>query len=426
MRKFYNLWAGDVVSDVGTASFWFIVPVLAVEIMEVPDSQLGLLLGAAGFIPSILSMSIGAIADRTTSYWAMHACNFLRAATMGVLAWAAYTENLSLVLMGALMLITDLASNYYDSMIVSITPRIVARQNLTKANSLVESASAVTSDIGSTLAGVAYSRFGGYFIIAGNALSYLYASVSLAIFVRPEDCRAVRTERIKAPNRGIAHLADLKFNLDLLRQYPLLVHFMLAIGLYNMSWGFIGTLLTPFALENLGLSVWQLGLLSVPSIAVGIMAPLVTHRVLARLGAYRSLIITYAMGAIGYAFVALAMSFGKFSVFSVAFGLILVGICAIMGLVVDRTARQALIPHERLAGVSGLVRTFTWGIEPVGAVVAGYLSSELIGRVPALCVAALLCAVSLWIIIRSRVHDYRTVDALLCQTSPSSPANETV
>ncbi|MDO4909881.1 MAG: MFS transporter [Corynebacterium sp.] len=426
MRKFYNLWAGDVVSDIGTASFWFIVPVLAVEIMDVPDSQLGLLLGIAGFIPSILSMSIGAIADRTTSYWAMHACNILRAIAMGALAWAAWTENLSLVLMGALMLITDLASNYYDSMIVSITPRIVAKHQLTKANSLVESASAVTSDIGNTLAGVAYSRFGGYPIIAANALSYLYASISLAIFVRPADCRAVRAKRIDAPNRGLAHLADLKFNFDLLRKYPLLIHFMLAIGLYNMSWGFIGTLLTPFALENLGLEVWQLGLLSVPSIVVGICAPLVTHKILARLGAFRSLALTYAMGTVGYALVAIAMFFGRFSVFSVALGLILVGICAIVGLVIDRTARQALIPHERLAGVSGLVRTVTWGIEPVGAVVAGYLSSDLIGRVPALCVAAGLCGAALWIIFRSRMHDYRTVDALLCVAEPKTSTSETV
>lgn len=406
-----------MVSDIGTASFWFIVPVIAVEVMEVPDSELGLLLGLAGFIPSILSMNIGAIADRTTSYWAMHACNLVRALTMGVLAWAAWADHLSLLLMGILMLITDLASNYYDSMIVSLTPRIVERRNLTKANSLVESASSVTSDIGNALSGMAYSRLGTYPIILFNALSYLYASISLALFLRPKDCVRPRVKReFVSKNTFIEHCIDLKKNFDLLRNYPLLMHSMTGIALYNMAWGFIGTLLTPYALENLDLSVWQLGLLSVPSIIVGLLSPFFTHKALERFGAYTCLVFTYLLGTIGYGFIALAILFGSYSVVAVSFGLILVGICAIIALVVDRSARQALIPHERLAGVSGFVRTITWGIEPVGAVMAGYLSTNLIGRIPALCVTALLCGAALWVIIRSRTCDYSLVDELALRT----------
>jgi len=152
-------------------------------------------------------------------------------------------------------------------------------------------------------------------------------------------------------------------------------------ALFNVAIALVTTLLAPYALEAIGMPVWMFGLLSVPAVALGTLARLLVRMMGVRLGARTTLIAAYIGAAVGFTLIASA---GRLPMVGgaciLSLGLALIGSGAIISLVIARSARQSLVPAGRVSGVSGLVRTLTWGVDPLTAVLAGFCSTLVFGH----------------------------------------------
>lgn len=406
MGRFYAIWAGDGLSDIGTAAFLFMVPVVAVQTLAVPDSELGVLMAIAGGAPALLAASLGSLADRSQPYRSLHLANLLRAGIMGLFGWAIVSGNLSIWILAGVMLATEILSTFYDSLMTTVTPRLVPKAQLTKANAYIEGAATVTSSAGEALGGVLLAVAGSVLITLLNAGSYIVSSLALALFVEPG--RLARTEQSHPPERrprrmlgpAKAHLADLKRNFVIWSAHGVLVKLAIAGTLFNIGLGFVTTLLAPYALNTIGMPVWVFGLLMVPAVLLGVGSPALIGLAVAGLGLWGAVLLAQILAVAGFVAIATAGSFpNTLGIVLLSLGLALVDFAAIVSLVIARSARQQIIPHDVLAGVSGLVRTLTWGFDPIASLTAGIMSSYLLGRQVTIWMAPLFAVVAVFVVL---------------------------
>jgi hypothetical protein len=382
------------------------VPVLAVQTLSVSDSELGVLMAIAGGVPALLAASLGVLADRSQPYRSLHLANLVRAAIMGLFTWAIVTGSLSIWLLTGVMLATEILSTYYDSLMTTVTPRLVPKAQLTKANAYIEGAATVTSSAGEALGGVLLTVAGSVLITVLNAGSYIVSSLALALFVKPGELARTEpphpAERRPRPMVGAAtaHLADLKRNFVIWSAHGVLVRLAIAGTLFNIGLGFVTTLLAPYALNTIGMPVWVFGLLMLPAVLLGVGSPALIGLAVPRLGLWGTVLLAQLLAVAGFIAIATAGSFpNALGIALLSVGLALVDFAAIASLVIARSARQQIIPHDVLAGVSGLVRTLTWGFDPIASLTAGIMSSYLLGRQVTIWMAPLFAVVAVFVVL---------------------------
>lgn len=117
MKKFLPLWAGDFVSDIGTAAYLFIIPVIAVTVFTFNDLELAVLLAVIMIAPGLLSAFLGAAADKLQSYRSMQATNLVRMVLMLVMVLLAASENFNILLFGALAFLISCCALFMTAMV---------------------------------------------------------------------------------------------------------------------------------------------------------------------------------------------------------------------------------------------------------------------------------------------------------------------
>lgn len=408
MRQFLKIWIGDSVSDLGTAAYIFSIPIIAVSVMHVSDYELGWAMAFMMSGPGLLAASLGAFADRAPAYWTLHATNATRAALMVVLVYLALTHTLSLWALVILAFAVSCLSVFYDSLIAAVVPRMVRDDELTRVNSYIEAGSTATSAAGEVVAGWILSALGGLWVFALNGVSYLFSSAALllyrdrSIFELPKGSASLADGSPTAEAPG-SHIDDVRKNVRIWRTYTPIVSLTVSAALFNFSLAITTTLLVPFALHDVRIAVWQVGLLSVPGVLLGVASPAVVPRLETMFGSWLTCFGAQLFSVLGVCIVCLsALTPGTRGAVILSAGLAVLEFSAVCSLVVGRAFRQRVVPAHRQAGVAGVVRSITWGVDPIGAVFAGAASSHLLGRVPTLVAAGVISAAGALVLLRAR------------------------
>lgn len=381
-RGFRLFWFATGASSLGDQVREFAIPLIAISVLHSSAVELGVL-GAVQWVPFLLlALPLGVIIDRHRRRRMLIVSELSRGAVaIGVLV-ASFAGWLSLpglllavALWGAFTVVFEVG---YQSAIPSLVPT----SELSSANARIQSTFAAAEVSGPGVGGVLLQLLGATATIAGSAATYVLSGIAL-LAMRTDEARPAGTQR--------KFLAELLEGARHALRDPYLRANVGFSALFNPFSQWVTLLLTLYAVRELGLNPAQIGIIFSAG-AVGALIGAASATPLARWVRLGWLIMGCAAVEC-LSLLVLAVPDPSWpsaaSVMLLALALFLVGVGAAMSGVQLVTIRQLRTPERMLGRVNASMRTITYGMIPLGALLGG-IFGEWLGARGGLFVGALL------------------------------------
>lgn len=357
-RPFWRLFASTSVSNLSDGVLVVALPLLAASLTRDPVLVSGL--AALAFLPWLLfAIPAGVLVDRVNRRTAMTAANVFRALLAGALAGLVVAGLATLPVLYVVAFLLGAAETVYDSAARAILPAVVPRSRLERGNSLL-----MTSEsIGNIFLGAPVGAW--LFALAVSAPLWLNSAAWLVAAVL-----ALTVAGCFAPEPGEPTRVrdDLMEGLAWLKGHALLRALMVATGLSAVAFSLTSGVLVLFALEEMGLSEREYGLMLASAGVAAVLGAMLSPYVTGLLG--RTAAMTVANVVAGLCTVTMALwphPVAATAAFAVSAGAVSTFNVQIM------SVRQALIPARLFGRVQGAYRTVIWGGIPLGTVLGGIL-----------------------------------------------------
>ena len=210
-RNFRLLWLGESVSVFGN---FFQMIALAWVVLEATGS--GLALGTvmmAAAIPRALFMLFGGVvSDRLSPRLVMLVSNTAQGVLVALLALLVFAGTVELWHLYILMVIFGIVGAFFLPAMMTMIPRLVGKDRLEAANSLVMATSQLSSFIGPAAAGFVVAAVGSAAAMGVDAATFAFASATL-LFMRGVSLRRrsiQANEELTGPAGQSSALSDMK------------------------------------------------------------------------------------------------------------------------------------------------------------------------------------------------------------------------
>src|SRR5206468_9617830 len=107
--------------------------------------------------------------------------NVLRAVLTGIIPCAIQTDNFTVNLAYAIVLLDAMAVSIFNPALTSSVPLIVPRARFTAANALIQSTTSLGIIFGPALSGIGIAYFGSQEVLCLNAITYFVAALCLGL-----------------------------------------------------------------------------------------------------------------------------------------------------------------------------------------------------------------------------------------------------
>lgn len=198
VRNFRLLFLGHCGSMLGDQFYLIALPWL-VYTLTGSNVMLGTVLLVSGAIRSAFLLMGGALSDRFSPRMLMLAAYVLGAVVTALTALAVHydiTQSWHLFLLGGCF---GLVEATFFPAYQSMTPLLIARQQLVAGNSLLRSAVRLMAVIGPAVAGVVITRTGFTAAFAFDAASFVFAFFMISMIRTPRLAEATESEAVAAP-----------------------------------------------------------------------------------------------------------------------------------------------------------------------------------------------------------------------------------
>lgn len=388
-RPFRFLFSATAISNLGDGISALAFPWLATLITR--DPALVALVAFATRLPWLLfSIPAGVLTDRQDRRLLMvQADTFRFLLTIGVIALIFSVPELPLqqnpliyiLALSGLAMLLGTAEVVRDNAAQTVLPSVVAKADLEAANGQMWSVEQIMgSFVGPPLAGL--------LIALAVPAPFAVDAVTFAIAAWLVWCISIprRPEREK---RRIG--LEIMEGWSWMRAHPTILRLAIMLGLINAISTMALTILILFSQEILNLSAVGHGVLMTAGAAGGVVGGLVGPKVVARIGAQKSVQLALVLFPVPLIVIGLTAN-----PVIAAGALFLEMIAALLWNIVTVSYRQRRIPDALLGRVNSLYRFFGWGMMPIGALAGGLIVSAVeadLGRDLALRVPYLLGAV---------------------------------
>jgi MFS family permease len=362
---YWRLLTASGISNLGDGVFLAALPLLAAQLTR--DEISISLIAAFSVLPWLLfSLPIGALIDRADRRRIMIGTDTFRAAVVGLLTLFVALDMTEVWMLWAIALALGIAEVFFDNAAQALVPAIVPAQLLEKANGRMYAVELsantfVGTPIGPILLGVSLALPFGV-----EAASY---AVAVMLVLTIGGNFNPNTE----PRQASASLyAEMRTGVRWLWRHPLLRTLAIVLGLSNLAFQLPQAVFVLFALEELGVSERQYGLMLGVMGVGAVLGSLLGDRLVAHIGQAACIygaLITWvvtlaAVGLYPHAwFVALAVSIESMA-------------AAIWNVVVV-SLRQQIIPAPLFGRVNSVYRWFAWGTLPIASVLGGLVAHFL-------------------------------------------------
>lgn len=372
-RPFLWLWGGDAISQLGTQFTQLAIPVIAVTLLSASEWQVGLLTAAETAAFLVVGLPAGAWIDRMLKRRVMILADVVRALALAVIPtlwFAGLLEMWHLIIVGTVI---GVATVFFDVAYQSYIPVLVRSEQIGRANSYLETTGQISRIGGPGLAGVLLTIVSAPVLIIVDAVSFLVSAITLSRVRDNETLRPV-DERESLPT-------EIAEGLRFVFRHPILWRITATTATLNLFAMLITTLKVILILREIGLTPAVLGLIFGIGSVGGLLGALATPWLTKRVG--EGTAVSLSALAMGVAYVAIPLS-GMFP--GVAPPLLIVGAFVQSFLVLvynitQVTMRQRLTPSRLLGRMNASIRFEVWGVNPIGALVAGAVGTA-IGIVP--------------------------------------------
>lgn len=251
-RDFIRLWLAQGVSAFGARITREGLPIAAVLTLGASPAQVGLLSALSNGPALIVGLACGGYVDRTKRRGLMMAADLVRALVLATIPVAALLHVLTLpqlylaaALVGAASVLFEIADHAY-------LPALVAREDLTRANSSLSATESVAEIAGPALAGVAFQILAAPLAIAANAVTYLVSAFFLAGIRKAEPA--------PEPEPHARWTDDVALGFSAAWRHPLVRPIFIVTAIHSLFGGIFGALYILFCLRVVGLNPALMGL----------------------------------------------------------------------------------------------------------------------------------------------------------------------
>lgn len=369
-RDFRLLWAGQSVSDLGTAVSTIVLPLIAVVYLHASTFQVGAL-AAAEWVPWLLiGLPAGVWVDRSRCRPLMLGCDVLRAVLIASVPVAAAIDRLGMAQLFVVAVLTGLATVVFQVAYLSYVPTLLDRKDLIEGNAKLQGSGAVAQVVGPGGGGLLVQAFRAPFALVVDAASYLVSALAiLAIRVRepqraPVQHRSLRREIVE----GLRYVAADPF-LRVLTIAPAVANFFF-IGFEAINVVFL-VRVVHLAPATVGLLV---GLVSLGAVVGAAIARSVGRWIGTSRAVWLTTLVTAPFGLL----IPLTTRGAGLAFFIVGNVVLLIGVLVYN--VTVSSFRQAYCPPEILGRIIATMRFVLFGTMPLGALLGGTLGTLLGAR----------------------------------------------
>lgn len=369
---FRRFWTATTVSGFGTYVTMLAIQVLVVVTLHEGATGVGLVEGAQWLPYLLFGLVVGVLADRSRRLPLLVTTDLVRAGLLVAVPVLAVTGHLTIVVLMAFMVVFGLTSLINDAASQSFVPRLVPASLLTPANAQLDQSDAVAQTSGPALAGGLVSLLTAPWAVLVDAASYLVSGLLLLrLSVVEPPSRRVTLHGVRSEAMG---------GLRWVYGHRTLKPFALGTHAWFLFFAVVNVIVPPFALRNLGLSAFGLGIALAVGGAGGLMGALVAVRLGARFGAGRVVIASHALMALAVAVVAVSTDhWAGWVVFGV--GELLVGISLGVSNANEMGYRQSITPDDLQGRSNATMRSINRAMIVVGAPLGGLLADAVGFRV---------------------------------------------
>jgi MFS family permease len=382
-RNFHKALVASGFANLADGVFQVALPLLAVQLTRSPLLIAGVNLAAR--LPWLLALVAGALADRLDRRQTMVRVNLVRTVLLAGLALAVVTDLATLPMLYAVALLLGMAETLFDTSAQSLLPAIVAREDLTRANSRLFAVELVANTfVGPPLGGL-LAAAGLAVAMGAPAVAYLAGAGCLALI-------AGGFRATGAAPAGTTRLRDeIAEGAGFVWRHPVLRPLAIMLGVQNMAFAAVFSVFVLFAVEPgpMGLSKAGYGIL-LATLGVGsLLGTWLAVPGERRLGPVRILVLSVVLSAASLVTYLLTTS-----PVLVGASLAVSGVAMVLWNVVTVSLRQRITPDRLLGRMNAAYRLVGWGTMPIGALLGGVLA-EWLGLRPAFLVAALITLATL-------------------------------
>jgi MFS family permease len=363
--NFWKVWSANSFSNLGDGLYQITLPLLAAQLTRSPS--LIALLGVMLSLPwLVFALQAGSIVDRSDRRKVMLWVNSGRLLILSVLTVAVMTESISLPMLYVAALLLGIGETLVDTALTSIVPSVVSKDRLTWANARITAAQTVTNTfIGPPLAG--YLAGVGFALATGSG-TLMYILAGFGLFLMNGSFRVGSENEAPTQKHGWRHITE---GLRFLWKDRLIRDLTLFTASMNLFWSGWGALIVLYAVRPgpMGLSEFEYGIFLTAMAVGGLLGSVLCERLQKALGTRKALVLDF-VGTILLVGVP-ALTANPLAVGAAAF---FAGMGATVWVILVASIRQRLVPGELLGRVYSASRFVSWGIGPIGAMLAGFVA----------------------------------------------------
>jgi len=363
--NFWKVWSANSFSNLGDGLYQVTLPLLAAQLTRSPA-----LIAALGVMSSlpwlIFALQAGSIVDRSDRRKIMLWVNSGRLLILSALTLAVMMGSVSLPMLYIAVFLLGVGETLVDTALTSIVPSVVSKDRLTWANARLTAAQTVTNTfIGPPLAGY---LAGLGFAIATSSSTLMYLTAGLALLIMRGSFRVQAQANPQTRQQFWAHVTE---GLRFLWKDRLIRDLTLFTASMNLFWSGWGVLIVLYAVKPgpMGLSEFEYGIFLTAMAIGGLLGSAISERLQKSFGMRNALALDF-VGTILLVGVP-ALTTNPFAVGAAAF---FAGMGATIWVILVASIRQRLVPAELLGRVYSASRFISWGIGPIGALLAGFVA----------------------------------------------------
>ena len=367
-RAYWRQWTASLISNLGDGINFVAMPLLALTLTD--DPRLLALTTLAIFLPwLVIGLPAGVMVDRFDRRRLMVCANVIRVALFSLVAIGAAAGWLNIPILVGLLLMIGCCEVLFDSSAQAFLPLIVRPAQLGRANGYLFAAEVVAGSIvGLSIGALLFnSGVGLPFVI--NAASFAVAGALIATI------RVARARYIAPPPSRPDW--SLSVGLRFLWSDRLLRTLAMMFTVTNLGLMFGQGVFVMYAVDELGLSSGEFGVLLAITAMGAATGGLIGHRVMSAVGVRTSVVAPYLAFGAGNIVIGLATSAWVVA----ATGFVL-GASITVWNVVTVTVRQRVIPVDRFGRVNAVYRWLGAAASAVGVAAGGFVANQWSVRTP--------------------------------------------
>jgi MFS family permease len=388
-RDFMFLWAGQTVSEVGSAVTTLALPLLALITLHASTFEVGALNACTNAAFIIVALPAGAWVDRWRKRRVLVWGDAGRVILLGSIPLAQALGVLTLGQLYVVALLTGVLTVFFDVAYQSYLPVLVEPAQLMDGNGKLGASQAFGQVAGPGVGGLLVGTVGAAYAVVADAASFVVSTIATLLIRRPEPPPPVRAE-------GRRLRTEIREGLHFVVTHPILRQITSSTATNNFFNGSFYGLLAVFLVRVLHTSPGVIGIVFSAGSVGGLIGGAFAGRIGAHVGTAR--VIWLSIAATGPFQLLATAAFHGWGVTLIIVGVFVTSATGVVYNTAQVSYRQRICPPELLGRMNASVRFIVWGTLPLGALTGGILG-QVIGVRPTLVIGALGgWAAALWLI----------------------------